>query len=103
MGSYGIGVSRLMGAIIEASHDENGIIWPESVAPYRVGLINMRADAAACPEAADRLYGQLREAGVETLYDHPDERGGAQFAPMDVIGLPGHIGRASCRERVGPS
>src|SRR3546814_1287046 len=84
MGSYGIGVSRLMGAIIEASHDENGIIWPESVAPYRVGLINMRADDAACTEAADRLYGQLREAGVETLYDDRDERGGAKFATMDV-------------------
>ncbi|HEY9553219.1 proline--tRNA ligase [Allosphingosinicella sp.] len=91
MGSYGIGVSRLMGAIIEASHDENGIIWPESVAPYRVGLINMRADDAACTEAADRLYGQLREAGVETLYDDRDERGGAKFATMDVIGLPGQL------------
>jgi prolyl-tRNA synthetase len=88
MGSYGIGVSRLMGAIIEASHDENGIIWPESVAPFRVGLINMRADDAACTEAADRLYGQLRKAGVETLYDDRDERGGAKFATMDVIGLP---------------
>ena len=88
MGSYGIGVSRLMGAIIEASHDENGIIWPESVAPFRVGLINMRADDVMCAEAADRLYGQLRDAGVETLYDDRDERGGAKFATMDVIGLP---------------
>ncbi|MEA1013297.1 proline--tRNA ligase [Sphingosinicella sp. LY1275] len=88
MGSYGIGVSRLIGAIIEASHDDNGIIWPESVAPFRVGLVNMRADDAACTEAADRIYGQLREAGVETLYDDRDERGGAKFATMDVIGLP---------------
>ncbi len=88
MGSYGIGVSRLVGGIIEASHDENGIVWPESVAPYKVGLINMRADDAACSEAADRLYGQLREAGIETLYDDRDERGGAKFATMDVIGLP---------------
>ncbi|PWG01352.1 proline--tRNA ligase [Sphingosinicella humi] len=88
MGSYGIGVSRLMGAIIEASHDENGIIWPESVAPFQVGLINMRADDAGCAEAADRLYERLREAGIETLYDDRDERGGAKFATMDVIGLP---------------
>jgi prolyl-tRNA synthetase len=88
MGSYGIGVSRLIGAIIEASHDDNGIVWPESVAPFRVGLVNMRADDAACTEAADRIYGQLREAGVETLYDDRDERGGAKFATMDVIGLP---------------
>jgi prolyl-tRNA synthetase len=88
MGSYGIGVSRLMGAIIEASHDDNGIIWPESVAPYKVGLINMRADDAACSEAADRLYGQLQAAGIDVLYDDRDERGGAKFATMDVIGLP---------------
>jgi prolyl-tRNA synthetase len=88
MGSYGIGVSRLMGAIIEASHDEAGIVWPESVAPYRVGLINMRADHEGCTQASDRLYAQLLEAGVETLYDDRDERGGAKFATMDVIGLP---------------
>jgi prolyl-tRNA synthetase len=88
MGSYGIGVSRLMGAIIEASHDENGIVWPESVAPFRVGLINMRVDDQACTAAADELYRQLQDAGVETLYDDRDERGGAKFATMDVIGLP---------------
>jgi len=88
MGSYGIGVSRLIGAIIEASHDEGGIIWPESVAPYRVGLINMRADDEACSVAADDLYGKLQAAGVETLYDDRDERGGAKFATMDLIGLP---------------
>ncbi|HEY1145562.1 MAG TPA: His/Gly/Thr/Pro-type tRNA ligase C-terminal domain-containing protein, partial [Allosphingosinicella sp.] len=88
MGSYGIGVSRLMGAIIEASHDENGIIWPESVAPYKVGVINMRADDEKCTAAADRIYSQLCDAGVETLYDDRDERGGAKFATMDVIGIP---------------
>jgi prolyl-tRNA synthetase len=88
MGSYGIGVSRLIGAIIEASHDDNGIIWPESVAPFRVGLINMRADDAACTEACDTLYRELQAADVETLYDDRDERGGAKFATMDVIGLP---------------
>jgi prolyl-tRNA synthetase len=88
MGSYGIGVSRLMGAIIEASHDDAGIIWPEAVAPYQVGLINMRADDEKCTAAADRIYGQLCDAGVESLYDDRDERGGAKFATMDVIGIP---------------
>jgi len=88
MGSYGIGVSRLVGAIIEASHDDNGIIWPEPVAPFQVGLINMRADDAACMAACDDLYGRLNAAGIETLYDDRDERGGAKFATMDVIGLP---------------
>ena len=88
MGSYGIGVSRLMGAIIEASHDEAGIIWPESVAPFRVGLINMRADNADVTRAADDIYARLQAAGVETLYDDRDERGGAKFATMDLVGLP---------------
>ncbi|MES2496856.1 MAG: proline--tRNA ligase, partial [Pseudomonadota bacterium] len=91
MGSYGIGVSRLMGAIIEASHDDAGIIWPDSVAPYAVGLINMRADDARCTAAADDLYAKLQAAGVETLYDDRDERGGAKFATMDLIGLPWQI------------
>jgi prolyl-tRNA synthetase len=91
MGSYGVGVSRLMGAIIEASHDDRGIIWPDSVAPYAVGLINMRADDAACSAAADALYRQLKDAGVDVLYDDRDERGGAKFATMDLIGLPWQI------------
>jgi prolyl-tRNA synthetase len=88
MGSYGVGVSRLVGAIIEASHDDSGIVWPESVAPYRVGLINMRADDEKCAAAADDIYARLQAAGVETLYDDRDERGGAKFATMDLIGLP---------------
>jgi len=91
MGSYGIGVSRLIGAIIEASHDEAGIVWPDAVAPYAVGLINMRADDARCAAVADNLYGKLRTAGIETLYDDRDERGGAKFATMDLIGLPWQI------------
>jgi prolyl-tRNA synthetase len=91
MGSYGIGVSRLMAAIIEARHDDKGIIWPDAVAPYRVGLINMRADDEACTRAADDLYAQLQAAGVEVLYDDRDERGGAKFATMDLIGLPWQI------------
>jgi prolyl-tRNA synthetase len=88
MGSYGIGVSRLVGAIIEASHDENGIIWPESVAPYKVGLINLRAGDEACTKACDEIYAKLNAAGVEVLYDDRDERPGAKFADMDLIGLP---------------
>ncbi|KKC24016.1 proline--tRNA ligase [Sphingomonas sp. SRS2] len=91
MGSYGIGVSRLMAAIIEASHDDAGIVWPDAVAPYAVGLINMRADDARCTAAADDLYAKLQAAGVETLYDDRDERGGAKFATMDLIGLPWQI------------
>ena len=88
MGSYGIGVSRLVGAIIEASHDEAGIVWPDAVAPFAVGLVNMRADDARCAAAAGDLYARLTAAGVETLYDDRDERGGAKFATMDLIGLP---------------
>jgi prolyl-tRNA synthetase len=91
MGSYGIGVSRLVGAIIEASHDEKGIIWPESVAPFKVGLVNLRAGDAACRAAADDLYAGLRRAGVEVLYDDRDESPGAKFAAMDLIGLPDQL------------
>jgi len=91
MGSYGIGVSRLVGAIIEASHDDAGIIWPEAVAPYKAGLVNMRADDPKCMAAADDLYTKLQAAGVETLYDDRDERGGAKFATMDLIGLPWQV------------
>ncbi|WP_343562846.1 proline--tRNA ligase [Kiloniella sp. b19] len=88
MGSYGIGVSRLLGAIIEASHDENGIIWPEAVAPYKVGLINLRTQDEDCTKACDDLYGKLQSAGVEVLYDDRDGGAGAKFADMDLIGLP---------------
>ena len=88
MGSYGIGVSRLVGAIIEASHDEAGIVWPESVAPWTVGLVTMRADDAPSTAAAEKLYGQLQAAGVEVLYDDRDERGGVKLSTMDLIGLP---------------
>ena len=88
MGSYGIGVSRLVGAIIEAKHDDAGIIWPEAVAPFKVVLINLRVDDAACLAACDGLYAQLNAAGVEVLYDDRDERGGAKFATADLIGVP---------------
>jgi prolyl-tRNA synthetase len=88
MGSYGIGVSRLVGALIEANHDDAGIIWPESVAPFRIGLINLRAADAKCVAAADELYGKLGAAGQSVLYDDRDESPGAKFATMDLIGLP---------------
>jgi prolyl-tRNA synthetase len=91
MGSYGIGVSRLVGAIIEASHDEKGIIWPESVAPYKVALINLRPGDGECAGAADTLYETLQNAGVETLYDDRDERPGVKFADADLIGLPWQV------------
>ncbi len=88
MGSYGIGVSRLVGAIIEANHDESGIIWPDSVAPFDVGLINLRPGDGACDAASDDLYRQLRAAGKQVLYDDRSESPGAKFATMDLIGLP---------------
>jgi prolyl-tRNA synthetase len=88
MGSYGIGVSRLAGAIIEAAHDDAGIIWPDSVAPFAVGLINLKSGDPACDAAAGDLYARLAAAGVEVLYDDRDERAGAKFANMDLIGVP---------------
>ncbi|HEX3422751.1 MAG TPA: proline--tRNA ligase [Sphingomicrobium sp.] len=91
MGSYGVGVSRLVGAIIEASHDEAGIIWPEPVAPWRVGIVTMRSDDEPSVTAADSLYAQLTRAGVETLYDDRDERGGVKLGSMDLIGLPWQV------------
>jgi prolyl-tRNA synthetase len=88
MGSYGIGVSRLVGALIEANHDDAGIIWPESVAPFRVGLINLRPADQRCSTVADEVYAKLLGAGVDVLYDDRDESAGAKFATMDLIGLP---------------
>jgi prolyl-tRNA synthetase len=90
-GSYGIGVSRLVGAIIEASHDEAGIIWPEPIAPWRVGIVTMRADDQASVDAADALYTRLIAAGIEVLYDDRDERGGVKLGSMDLIGLPWQV------------
>lgn len=87
-GSYGIGVSRLVGGIIEASHDEAGIIWPESVAPFKVGLINLRVADEGCTTTCDDLYAKLSQAGIEVLYNDRDEGAGAKFADMDLIGLP---------------
>jgi len=91
MGSYGIGVSRLMGAIIEASHDEHGIIWPEAVAPFRVGLISLKADDPKTRAVCEDLYAKFANAGVEALYDDTDERAGAKFSAFDLIGLPWQV------------
>ncbi len=91
MGSYGIGVSRLLGAIIEASHDDAGIIWPESVAPYRVGLISLKPDDPKTRQVCEDLYQKLGAAGVEVLYDDTDERAGAKFSAFDLIGLPWQV------------
>ena len=88
MGSYGVGVSRLAGAIIEACHDDAGIIWPIAVAPFEVGLINLKAGDAATDAACANLYKQLEAAGIDVLYDDTDERAGGKFATMDLIGLP---------------
>ncbi len=90
-GSYGIGVSRLVGAIIEACHDENGIVWPTSVSPFDVGLISMRPKDEACAAGCDAAYAALEAAGFETLYDETDDRAGAKFGRMDLIGLPFQI------------
>jgi prolyl-tRNA synthetase len=90
-GSYGIGVSRLVGAIIEASHDEAGIVWPEAVAPFDVALINLKAGDAATDKACEDIYAKLTAAGRDVLYDDTAERPGAKFASMDLIGIPYQI------------
>ena len=91
MGSHGIGVSRLLGAIIEASHDDKGIIWPEGVTPFPVGIVNLKQGDAATDAACEGLYRALTAKGLEPLYDDTEERAGAKFATMDLIGLPWRI------------
>ena len=88
MGSYGVGVSRLVAAIIEASHDENGIIWPDGAAPFNVGLINLKPGDAKTDAACETLHTRLENAGISVLHDDLDNRAGAKFASMDLIGLP---------------
>ena len=88
MGSYGVGVSRLIGAIIEASHDDAGIIWPEAVAPFDVGVINLRPNDEAVSAACEDAWAKLKAAGKTVLYDDRDERPGGKFATADLIGLP---------------
>ena len=91
MGSHGIGVSRLLGAIIEASHDDKGIIWPEGVTPFHVGLVNLKQGDPSTDSACEALERELSARGLEVLYDDRDERAGAKFATMDLIGLPWRI------------
>jgi prolyl-tRNA synthetase len=91
MGSHGIGVSRLVGAIIEACHDEKGIVWPEGVTPFHCGIVNLKQGDAEADGACEALYAGLRAAGLESLYDDRDERAGGKFATMDLIGLPWRI------------
>jgi prolyl-tRNA synthetase len=91
MGSHGIGVSRLLGAIIEASHDENGIIWPEGVTPFHAGIVNLKQGDAEADAACEALEAALVAAGLEPLYDDRKERAGGKFATMDLIGLPWRI------------
>ena len=88
MGSYGVGVSRLVGGIIEASHDENGIVWPKSVTPFGAGIINLKVGDEAADAACEDLYTKLSAAGIDPLYDDKNDRGGQKFARMDLIGLP---------------
>lgn len=88
MGCYGIGVSRLIGAIIEAHHDDKGIIWPESVAPFKVGLINLRKGDDVTDRMCSQVYDTLLTRNIEVLYDDRNERAGVKFVDMDLIGLP---------------
>ena len=91
MGSYGIGVSRLVGGLIEAFHDDNGIVWPEAVAPFGAGIINLKTGDEACDAVSTDLYGKLQATGRDPIYDDRDERAGAKFAEMDLIGIPWQI------------
>ena len=91
MGSYGIGLSRLVAAVIEANHDEHGIIWPLSVAPFQVGLLNLRFGDSVCDTLAGRVYDTLEKAGISVLYDDRGLRAGVQFADMDLLGLPWQV------------
>jgi len=91
MGSHGIGVSRLVGAIIEASHDDKGIIWPEGVTPFHCGIVNLKQGDDDTDAACEALYSGLTALGLEPLYDDRKERAGGKFATMDLIGLPWRI------------
>ncbi|HEY3678612.1 MAG TPA: His/Gly/Thr/Pro-type tRNA ligase C-terminal domain-containing protein, partial [Bradyrhizobium sp.] len=90
-GSYGVGVSRLVGAIIEACHDEAGIKWPEAVAPFNVAILNLKQGSDDTDAACEKLYRELSANGVDVLYDDTDQRAGAKFAAADLIGVPWQI------------
>ena len=87
MGCYGIGNTRLVGSVVEASHDENGIIWPLSIAPYSVHLVTLGSDDSIMDKAAE-LYEELKAKGVEILFDDRDERAGVKLKDADLIGIP---------------
>jgi prolyl-tRNA synthetase len=111
-GSYGIGPSRLVAAIIEASHDDAGIIWPEPIAPFKVAILNLKQGDAATDGASEQLYRDLKAKGVDVLYDDRDDRAGAKFATADLIGLPWQVligpkglaeGKVEVKKRAGGS
>jgi prolyl-tRNA synthetase len=91
MGSYGIGPSRLVAAIIEASHDDAGIIWPEAVAPFKVAVLNLKQGGSDTDAACERLYRDLQGKGIDVLYHDLDERPGSKFATADLIGVPWQV------------
>ena len=91
MGSYGIGPSRLVAAIIEAFHDDAGIKWPEAVAPFKAAILNLKQGSDDTDAACERLYRELTAKGVDVLYDDTDQRAGAKFAAADLIGIPWQI------------
>mgnify|MGYP001319627463 FL=1 len=88
MGSHGIGVSRLVGALIEANHDEDGIVWPKAVTPFQVGIVNLKQGDPEINNVCEQIYNGLKNAGLDPLYDDREERAGVKFAAMDLIGLP---------------
>ncbi len=91
MGSYGIGIGRTMAALVEQNHDENGIIWPVNIAPYKVGLVVIKASDPVQSAVAEKIYEELNAAGIEPLYDDRDERAGVKFKDMELIGIPMRI------------
>jgi len=88
MGSYGIGPTRVVAAMIEASHDKDGIVWPVPIAPFEVAVINLKAGDKDCDAAAESVMAKLTAAGVDAVYDDTDDRAGAKFATMDLVGIP---------------
>lgn len=110
MGSYGIGPTRLVAAIVEASHDDAGIIWPEAIAPFKVGILNLKQGDSGTDAACEKLYGALSSRGIDVLYDDTDDRAGAKFATADLIGVPYQIlvgpkgladGKVELKQRAG--
>ena len=91
MGSYGIGVSRLVSAIIEAYHDDRGILWPTSVAQFQVGEINYAKNDERCKKISEKIYQELRNNNIDVIYDDRDESAGKKYADMDLIGIPYQI------------